>query len=350
MLTFRNWLADDKRLEKSIGWISGLMILIAALPSVFILLWGIYVYKNINHLLGFAIFLVLMALQLTSYAFFHWKVNGWRLDRLVKVLFFLAILAMWAFEIWTIYLKDVPYTYFNLSVVWISFNMLPMVVLTYLVVRKWAKAVEQYEELDTDPVADYKTYLAEIMEAQNVKVGQPIERPQGGSEMTRSAGAVRIHLPVEKAGASAGPSDDEKKEQRIDVKPSSTPNATPGGQTPHSPHAAVLAFHNFSDKIGIRRATDYAATIWKEVLCYFAAFALLIVYALSVQLIKSSDGFGNQVGWITMGTIMVLDLTVWLCVYGGKISSPLTACLYQGAGRIILVIFGDIYWSVFTQR
>ena len=61
---------------------------------------------------------------------------------------------------------------------------------------------------------------------------------------------------------------------------------------------------------------------------------------------SSSNDFVNVVGWVTSGTIVCLDLCVWLCVYGGKIETPLEACVYQGACRIILVLFGDTYWFI----
>lgn len=78
----------------------------------------------------------------------------------------------------------------------------------------------------------------------------------------------------------------------------------------------------------------------QKCLWYLLALAILVVYACSVALIKdtgsNSTDFQNVVGWVTAGTIVCLDLCVWLCVYGGKIETPLEAvvsCMLTRTGR-----------------
>lgn len=241
--------SDDKLLEKLLWWLCFCIVIVALLPSVFILLWGIYVYSNINHLLGFAIFLVLMAVQLGSYAFFHWKVNGWRIDRLVYILFTIAVLLMWTFELWTIYLQE-PYTYFMLSVVYVSFNFLPMCFLTYLVARGMTKSLAEYELLGNDPVVDYLAYIAELKEAQKIKVGTQDKialrsSGEGGPSVGGSASSGSVGSPAS-IGASSGGAvrihlqqDEEKKDQQqqqqsgvISVQPNSAAVADSNNSKP----------------------------------------------------------------------------------------------------------------------
>ena len=270
---------------------------------------------------------------MSGYGFSHWRVNGWRIDRLAIVLMALSVLLMWTFEIWTIYLEK-PYTYFMLSVVYVGFNMIPMTILTYLIARSMAKPLEGYELLDADPVEDYKTYLKEIMTAQRVKIDAPDSLPLGPKE----GGNVTIHLSPQSNKSDL----EERKESsgRIDVRPAASNVAS------SSTGDAAITIAGGDQGVGVKESDRYKAPIWQLALCYASAIIILLVYSLSVALIKDGDGFGNTVGWVTSGTIIILDVTVWLCVYGGKIDSPLKACLYQVACRIILVVFGDVYWFV----
>lgn len=332
-------LADDRTLEKALAWLTALILAVATLPTVFILLWGIWVYQRISHLLGFGIFFMLMALQMAAYAFAHWKVNGWRLDRLTQFLFAISVTLMWALELWTVYLQE-PYTYFNLSVVYVSFNYLPMCLLTFLVARSMTKPVNAYHMLDADPVQDYQMYIKELQAQQKLKVDASDKGPlfSGGAGGASSAsasvsGLVTIHL-----SAGKGAPSEERKEQVVAVKPANS----------GADHVVTINDGSLGGRASAlltEAAGVFRSEIWWRVACYVLALALLLAYSLSVALIKHADGFGNVVGWITSGTIICLDLTVWLCVYGGKINTPFEACLYQGACRIILVMFGDVYWS-----
>jgi len=331
-----NLSTDDKRLEKALAWIVLGVLFVAVLPSVFILLWGIWVYVKVNHLLGFSLFLVLMALQMILYSFAHWNRNGWRVDRLVVVLFVLALLCCWSFEIWTIFSRE-PYTYFNLSVVFVCFNYLPCLLLTYLVSRSRTKPLEQYALLGNHPVDDYRKFQQEMALQQ--------ERPKVGATEDHHplAGDVAI------SSFSRGPAqqeerkhdEEEKKEQRIVVQPAPAAGAATGTSgvqgAPSGPMSSRALLQAMSSSLRQRSTLQQLA-------CAVVALLILLFYSLAVALIKDTDGFGNVVGWITSGTILALDGCIWLSAYGGRISTPLEAALYQLACRIIIVMTGDVYW------
>jgi len=316
-------LSSDVTLEKCLAWLCMLILIVATLPSVFILLWGIQVYLDINHLLGFTLILLLMAAQMSAYAFSHWRVNGWRSDTLVRVLFAGSLLLMWAFELWACYIRE-PYSYFMLSVVWISFNMLPMVLLTYVVACSITKPLHGYELLDKDPLEDYQHYMQQTLDKQNRKVGH-IDPSQPRAEDGQPDQA-QVEAPADVSVDVAVDAEEKKEEAASDA---------PAAQSKVS---SMIA--------SIKDASLFASPLFLRISLYLFALILLLVYSLSIALIKDSQGFGSVVGWVTSGAIICLDVTVWLCVYGGKIASPLQACLYQGACRIILIVFGDVYWFV----
>jgi hypothetical protein len=221
----------------------------------------------------------------------------------------------------------------------VSFNYLPMCLLTFLVARSMTKPVDAYRMLDADPVQDYQMYIKELQAQQKLKVDASDKGPlfSGGvsSASASVSGLVTIHLSAGgKGGSAAG---EERKEQVVAVKPANS--GSDHVVTIHDGSLGGRASALLSEATGV-----FKSQIWWRVACYVLALALLLAYSLSVAFIKHADGFGNVVGWVTSGTIIVLDLTVWLCVYGGKINTPLEACIYQGACRIILVMFGDVYW------
>ena len=82
-----------------------------------------------------------------------------------------------------------------------------------------------------------------------------------------------------------------------------------------------------------------------KLIIYLLSFCVLLVYALTVLKTTDKASF-NRVGFITLGVCVVADFCLALCVYAGRIRSPVEACVYLILTRLILTVSGNEFWFV----
>lgn len=82
---------------------------------------------------------------------------------------------------------------------------------------------------------------------------------------------------------------------------------------------------------------------WKRWAALVLNWATLVGYGVAVH--RLSQG-GTKVGYITAGAVLVCDLTVFLCMYAGRVTTALQATLFNGICRVLLVGGGERFWFV----
>jgi hypothetical protein len=285
---------EEKKFNQSVAWITLGLITIMFIPFLFLLLWGIYTYVRVNHLLGISMFLVGLSFLLISFSFLSWRGSGWRLGTQHKLLFLCSILLLFIFELWTVFLNK-PFNYLAVSCVFIGFNCIPMFLLTYHLALNSTKLYHQYARLNDNIYQD----------------------------------KALLDLGSHSLSSNAGNSTEKKEEEKK-------------ADSDRIVNKNLLTTVLTKLSTGVTSILDTHLTHKQmNLLLYAIAFSILVAYALVILLGRDMN---NRVGWISAGVITVLDLTVFLCVFSGQITSPLTTCFYQLSCRIVIVFFGDEYF------
>jgi len=105
--------------------------MVLSLPFLLTLTWGIVAYVVLNKLYGLSVIFVVNALLLVFFAVYHWKYSAWRLDWWSRTSMLTAVVMVFTFLLWVVFLIR-PYSFIGVSAVFLAFNMIPMVHLTYV--------------------------------------------------------------------------------------------------------------------------------------------------------------------------------------------------------------------------
>jgi Calpain family cysteine protease/Calpain large subunit, domain III len=342
-VALRQWPFVQNRasFERHIGWVTlALRLLAVVFPLTLICVWGIvaYVESGIGRLFGISVLFVGNAIMITVYGAMQWRASAWRLSRSVISCFLIACLFVFTYAIWAVFLVE-PYTYVGISAVFLAINMFPMVHLTYLATSsRRIKQFSLYQHVGFNETIPSRLLSPEVCKLQTADHGGDSVQALG-IDTQLTAGLARkpmVDLPSiddeDAAGTAANDTNDTKDEQQlVDIQDAS---------------AIIAAADNDS---GAADIDETAVTRQHRVRQYFVlygcALLVLLAYALTV-LYRPGNHDSEGVGFITAGAVLVLDITVFICVLGGKLESATSTASALTASRVALIAFGDTYWFV----
>jgi hypothetical protein len=361
--------------ERWYGFSFILLFSIIFAPMFLFIAWGVTAYIYINPLLGITIGFLSLSTVFAISAMQKWKGNNWRLTRRTQLYFWISLGLLLIFEFWMMLLAK-PHTVMSISAVMLALNLIPMAHLTILITKSFIKPFDSYADItqliskstaqagftsrlassspkpflsprnDQNFVNSSPTLLKKVIlnNANSVRsINNIMDRAKdnNGSNSPHSINANIVHnFPLSpdhhivRIGSHLAQSISSSAEPTEAMQGSASP---PDLLSPTSSTASAVAgpTPNSSDSFHHK----------VKLFCvYMVAIMVKAVYSLLVYFLVENPS-DVYIGFVTMAATVALDISVFLCIYGGKISSPSVCLLFVTGGRIGVLIFGaDLYF------
>ena len=306
----RDWRClSMKSFHKRAAWsVMGLTLLIILPVSTFLFFWGYTALDLFEDLYGYTILLVGFGFYFATFALFKWKYSGWRLTSDGQVLMALAAVCLFAFEILMLIISE-PYTFFGVSCVMLTFNMMPLIYLTFTIIQGYSYPLEAYPQI----ITDYTQLAKLVMNSHKTNTANSLnsDNPYNASSDT-PVNPSAIELKADE--------DEDEDEEKVDQ------------YEPNLPAIILPARFGWTSEVMIRCSLAYAL-----------ALAILVGYAFFVDEMVEGPEY---LGWLTNAAVVILDLAVLTCVLNGKIKSTLKCIFYLVLCRFSIIVFGADYYFI----
>jgi len=330
----------DETFEHYLAWLYPSSVFLILLAPFSLIAFTIAAMWLLDHMLVVSIaYMLLLTLTLT-WTMLRWRAEEWRMTMKIKLLFAFMAATATAFEIFKAFYAR-PYSFIGLSVFCLMINMCAMMTLAYYL--RDFKPINDTGYFDmTTPILRDLHQVAAALDGQHMATPagapsalspSPSPSPSYSHPASPSAAMTPTGVNVTIGNGPNASINPNGMSMGMAIPPSDVSLRVDGGG------AARDVSHGSNEMFASHQYFLARRSIPKILVMYFSAVTALVGFGLIIDF----AGFGN-IGYITCGAIVWLDIVILIWVYTQSTHTPLQACLLLALVRFCLVIFGPTYY------
>jgi len=295
-----------------------IMMFYVLLPMIILVCWFAAALAHSEYLYAWTVLFVGLATICATWGVIRWFHHGMTLTTTPKLMLGLSCLLLCAFQLVGV-LSVETRTYVGISFVCLALNMMPVTYMINLIISGELKSYRDYatEAMPITLREALKTHfrtLVYLSKNQHGTVSEEDEKEE------------------------AGLTDEQIIEKRLK------------GEAPENItlDQVFSKLPQIREKLQQEEPKRLKRVMIKVALGSLLSLAILWAYAgLVAETVNYNGRTGaSSAGYATAAAVVILDITVCLCAYAGRLKDPVMINISMVVGRIFTVIFGDQYYFV----